>query len=140
MARGGSRPGERRGGRQKGTPNKRTTERMQMLEAGGPMPLDIMLGAARALYAKACDHKGRVTDLDMAERASSLAKDAAPYVHARLASVAHTGPNNGPIQVADLTKASDEQLAALEAFLGPLASAAGGDAEDDPGGAGPESA
>lgn len=136
MARGGKRPGA---GRRQGVPNRRTTERMQAIEAGGAMPLEIMLGAARALWAKAHDGKGQVVDLDMVERASSMAKDAAPYVHPRLASVAHTGPNNGPIQVADLTRASDEQLAALEAFLGPLAGAAGGDAEDGPGGEDPTS-
>lgn len=134
MARGGSRPGERRGGRQKGTPNRRTSERMQALEAGGAMPLEIMLGAARTLWAKA--HEGDDVDLDMIERAGSMAKDAAPYVHPRLASVQHGGPGGGPIQIADLTKASDEQLAALEAFLGPLAGGAGDDAEDGEGGAG----
>ncbi|MBY0297751.1 MAG: hypothetical protein K2X71_17245 [Methylobacterium sp.] len=125
----GSRPGERRGGRKKGSINKRTAERMKAIAAGGAMPLEIMLGAARTLWAKA--HEGEIIDLDMVERAGSLAKDAAPYVHPRLASVAHTGPNNGPILTADLTKASNEQLDALEALLGPLAGAAGGDAEDD---------
>ncbi|WP_287746147.1 hypothetical protein [Methylobacterium sp.] len=102
---------------------------MKAIAAGGAMPLEIMLGAARTLWAKA--HEGEIIDLDMVERAGSLAKDAAPYVHPRLASVAHTGPNNGPILTADLTKASNEQLDALEALLGPLAGAAGGDAEDD---------
>lgn len=47
----------------------------------------------------------------------------------------HTGAGGGPIQTVDLTKATDEQLAALEAVFGPLA-AAGGDAEDDQGGEG----
>lgn len=122
------------GGRKKGTPNKRTTERYKALEAGGAMPLDIMLGAARHLWTKA--HEGGDVDLSMVERASSLAKDAAPYVHARLASVQHAGPGGGPIQLADLTKATDEQLAALEAFIGPLAGAPGGDDGSDPRGEG----
>lgn len=133
MARGGSRPGERRGGRQKGTPNRRTSERMQAIEAGGAMPLEIMLGAARTLWAKA--HEGGSVDLDMVERASSMAKDAAPYVHPRLASVAHTGRDGGPIAVADLSRLSNDQLATLESVFGPLAGS-GGDDEGDPGGEG----
>lgn len=49
----------------------------------------------------------------------------------------HSGPNGGPIPFVDLTKASDEQLAALESILGPLAGTAGDDAEGDPTGEGP---
>lgn len=133
MARGGSRPGERRGGRQKGTPNRRTSERMQAIEAGGAMPLEIMLGAARILWARA--HEGEAVDLDMVERAGSMAKDAAPYVHPRLASVAHTGRDGGPIAVADLSRLSNDQLATLESVFGPLAGS-GDDDEGDPGGEG----
>ncbi|WP_457105936.1 hypothetical protein [Methylobacterium sp. P5_C11] len=43
--------------------------------------------------------------------------------------------NGGPIQHVDLSKATDEQLAALAAFFGPLA-AAGADADGHRGGAG----
>jgi hypothetical protein len=45
MARGGSRPGERRGGRAKGTPNKRTTERKLFAEArsnGRPLAKEVL--------------------------------------------------------------------------------------------------
>lgn len=48
----------------------------------------------------------------------------------------HQGPNGGPMQVMDLSKATDEQLAALEAIFGPLA-LAGGDDEGDPSGESP---
>lgn len=53
----------------------------------------------------------------------------------------HAGPGGGaiPIANADLTNASPEQLDALEAFFGRLASAAGGAAEDGEGGEGPAS-
>ncbi len=45
-----------------------------------------------------------------------------------------SGPNGGPIQTTvDLTKATEDQLNALEAIFGPLA-AASGDDEGDPGG------
>lgn len=46
-----------------------------------------------------------------------------------------TGPGGGPIQSMDLTKATDDQLEALASLLGPLAAAAGGDADPDQGGA-----
>lgn len=49
------------------------------------------------------------------------------------------GPNGGPIQTVDLTKLSGDELAQLEAIFGPLAGAAGDDAEDDPAGEGEES-
>ncbi|PDT81818.1 hypothetical protein [Sinorhizobium sp. BJ1] len=49
-----------------------------------------------------------------------------------------TGPNGGPIQTVDLTNATGEQLNALEAIFGPLASA-GEDDEGYPGGEGEES-
>lgn len=44
------------------------------------------------------------------------------------------GKNGGPIQMMDLSKATDEQLTALESLFGPLAGAAGGDDQGNPGG------
>jgi hypothetical protein len=44
-----------------------------------------------------------------------------------------SGPGGAPIQTVDLSNASDDQLAALEAVFGPLAVAGAGD-EGDPGG------
>lgn len=84
MARGGSRPGERRGGRQKGSRNKRTIARIALVETGGESPLDIMLCAARAIWRAAQGEDGAL-DLRKAAQAADIAKDAAPYVHARLA-------------------------------------------------------
>jgi hypothetical protein len=55
----------------------------------GVTPLEIMLGAARAVWAEAT--KGERIDLDKAAAASAIAKDAAPYVHPKLASIEHTG-------------------------------------------------
>ncbi len=45
----------------------------------------------------------------------------------------HTGRGGGPISTVDLTKATDEQIAALEAVFGPLAAAGGDDAADQGG-------
>lgn len=57
-------------------------------------------------------------DKDEWDEAASIAKDAAPYMHAKLASIQHTGRNGGPIQTMDVTNLTDEQLAALYAALG----------------------
>lgn len=45
----------------------------------------------------------------------------------------HTGKGGGPITTVDLSKATDEQLAALESIFGPLASASADDAADQGG-------
>ncbi|WP_260854985.1 hypothetical protein [Mesorhizobium amorphae] len=70
------------------------------------------------------------------ERRDKMAIAAAPYVHPKLANMQHTGRGGGPIQSVDLTKLSGDELAQLEAIFGPLAGAAGDDAEDDPTGEG----
>lgn len=48
----------------------------------------------------------------------------------------HSGPNGGPIQHVDLSGMSPDDLDRLEALFGPLAGAAGDDAEADPAGEG----
>lgn len=48
----------------------------------------------------------------------------------------HAGPGGAPISTVDLTNMSDDDLNRLEAIFGPLAGAAGDDADDDPAGAG----
>lgn len=76
------------------------------------------------------------THADKAEwdEAASIAKDAAPYMHAKLASIQHTGRNGGPIQTMDVTNLTDEQLAALYAALGGTPDVAGGDEATGSGG------
>lgn len=79
MAGRGSRPGERRGGRKKGTPNKVTRKRREVAVralAEGVTPLDVMLQAMREAYA-----------IGGAKAAHPFAKEAAPYVHPRLAAL-----------------------------------------------------
>ncbi|MCW2309706.1 hypothetical protein [Rhodobium gokarnense] len=50
-------------------------------------------------------------------------------------SLEHTGKDGAPLAFVDLTKATDDQLSALESFFGPLAGS-GDDAEGDPTGEG----
>ena len=81
----GSAPGERRGGRRPGVPNKATIERRLRAQAGleaakqtGAMPLDIMLAVAAG---------GPEAD-KISDRQLQAAIAAAPYVHPKLAAVA----------------------------------------------------
>jgi len=75
MSHGGSRPGS---GRKPGTSTKLNQDARQQALAGGVSPLDYMLSLLR-------DEKlGQDVRFD-------AAKSAAPYLHARLAAVEHSG-------------------------------------------------
>ena len=74
MARGGKRPGA---GRPKGALNQKTVEQIEAVEEGGITPLDYLLSVMR----------DEANDVPMRIDA---AHKAAPYVHAKLASVDHT--------------------------------------------------
>ena len=86
------------GGRQRGTPNKATAQREAEIAASGLTPLDYMLAILRDESA------------DKADRMWAAAA-AAPYVHPRLASVAHTGADDGPIRVENMTPEGDVRFA-----------------------------
>lgn len=74
----GSKPGERRGGRQKGTPNAKNAERIAQAEASGLMPLEFMLSMLR--------------DVNQSDdNRMWAAEKAAPYVHAKLSAVEMSG-------------------------------------------------
>ncbi len=75
--RGGPRPGS---GRKPGASNKRTKEAVAKAQKAGKLPLDVMLEAMRAAYKKGG-----------AAAAFDFAKDAAPYLHAKLSSIEATG-------------------------------------------------
>jgi hypothetical protein len=74
----GSKPGERRGGRSKGTPNKATAAKVAEVEASGLTPLDFMLSVMR--------DEGKEPEVRL-----DAAKSAAPYVHPKLAAIEHSG-------------------------------------------------
>lgn len=113
----GSSPGERRGGRQKGTPNKATVEREAKLaesrerilasllpeQIAAMSPLDIMLQAMQ-IEAQSGDWRA----------AAALAKEAAPYLHAKKA------PESGTDNDTDVVRQSyimvPEQTESMEAW------------------------
>lgn len=74
MAGRGAAPGERRGGRAKGTPNKATAARQSAVASSGLTPLEYMLNVMR-------DEEVEPVRRDWA------AKAVAPYVHPTLSSV-----------------------------------------------------
>ena len=82
----GSKPGERRGGRKKGVPNKKNAATVKAIEASGLTPLDYMLGVLRDGTADT-------------EQRFEAAKAAAPYVHPRLATIEHQGDPNKPLRM-----------------------------------------
>src|ERR1700737_5187510 len=93
MAGRGSKPGERRGGRKKATPNKATTAAAIRAEvsASGEIPLDYMRRVMR-------DETAEPT------RRDAMAKAAAPYVHPSLASVRHGGDEQNPLRITEVRR------------------------------------
>ena len=123
MKRGGKREGA---GRPRGARTVRTSNVAEKAIASGKItPLEVILKAMH-------EHCGN----EEWDAAAAFAKDAAPYMHAKLASVQHTGAGGGPIQSLDLTNLSGAQLDALETIFGPLA----GTVDDDEGDTSGESA
>jgi len=98
----GSAPGERRGGRVRGVPNHANQNRQAKAAQEGILPLDVLLGTMRfhheiarqALEAKPPD---LVSALKALKAACEPAKDAAPYIHPRLASTEVKGDPEKPI-------------------------------------------
>ncbi|WP_152045490.1 hypothetical protein [Aureimonas psammosilenae] len=115
--------GKKTGGRTKGTPNKATAKREREIARGGTTPLEYMLKVMRNPRAEG-------------ERRDRMAVAAAPYVHPKLSTMQHSGPNGGPIPTVDLTNMSTDDLDRLEALFGQLAGSAGDDAEGHSGGEG----
>lgn len=101
MARGGARAGA---GRKKGSLTKRTREIAERAMESGMTPLEVMLKAMN-------EH----VDAKRWDDAASVAKDAAPYVHPKLAAIEHAGANGGPIEVVAKVQRDAAVRAALRA-------------------------
>jgi hypothetical protein len=117
MPRGGSKPGERRGGRKTGTQNHVNADQRDRALTSGPSPLDVMLETMRFLRAQAVmeqskgpltislNEKGEKTTSggnpkiirDYLMDAANIAKDAAQYVHPKLQSTTLKGEGDQPI-------------------------------------------
>ena len=90
------------GGRKKGSPNQRTRELTARIEASGMTPLDFMIAVMRS------------PEAPLALRCE-MARQAAPFVHAKLATIAHTGADRGPTVKEHITH--DQRARALAVFI-----------------------
>ena len=99
----GSSPGERRGGRRKGTPNRATAAKAAEIAASGMTPLDYMISVMRDETAS------------RPERLEAAAK-AAPYVHPRLSAIEYTAPAE-PEEDVDLSELNAEERELLRRLL-----------------------
>ncbi|KWT72245.1 MULTISPECIES: hypothetical protein [unclassified Variovorax] len=94
--RGGAR---KNAGRKTGSATKKTREIADKAAEEGLTPLEVMLQTMRALVgrfdtlqkAARTDDERAAVPLDFMIEASGIAKDAAPYIHPRLAAIEHSG-------------------------------------------------
>lgn len=124
--RGGKREGA---GRKVGSVTKRTRELAEKALASGKAPLEIMLDNMRHFQQVALDAEATIEGLTASEfseqiqhgaspeeqfkfllaqvkktagfrqLAQECARDAAPYIHPKLSTIAHTGEDGGPVQI-----------------------------------------
>ena len=129
----GSLPGERRGGRKKGVPNKVNIERAVQVatdvgkaSAAGKLPKETLLEVMRYFRGMAAKHQPGGPEeneskfIKYLELAGDFASKAAPYYHPRLTTV--TVKDGGY----DLSRLTDQQLAEFER-LARVAAVAGRD-------------
>jgi hypothetical protein len=96
----GSRPGERRGGRKKGTLNHASQAREIEVRESGATPLEFLLGIMRN------------PKLPRRERVDA-AKTAAAYVHPKFAAITHVQATSGY----DLSRLTDEEFETVNRIL-----------------------
>jgi len=128
MPRGGSRKGA---GRKVGAANRRTRQIADEAMKHGMSPLEVMLDNMRFAHAGATNCLEKLIEkhdanpiemfdaykemLKLRAMAQEAAKDAAPYMHPRLAAIEHTGADGGPIQLVTKAQRDAAVAAALRA-------------------------
>jgi hypothetical protein len=132
VASGGKREGA---GRKQGSLTKRTREIAEQSLATGKAPLEVMLDNMRHFQQVALDAEAVIEGMNedqihtlgqtheeqfkallakvkqaagLRQMAHECARDAAPFMHARLSSVAHSDADGGPLQVIIQRLATDE--------------------------------
>jgi hypothetical protein len=117
----GSKPGERRGGRQKGTPNKTVVAKAaHILSAAGKTAKAPSFSAFIRLFELAEDYdrnlavalakrpRNQAEIVECQERLARILKDLLPYEKPRLTTTKVQGDRNAPLF--DLTSLSDKEL------------------------------
>lgn len=92
MAHGGARPGA---GRKRGAKSQKTQEIALKAANDGITPIEVMLGAMRELWEAAQGEKDPEHRLKLAKSAAEAAKEAAPYVHPKIAAKSADDGGNG---------------------------------------------
>jgi hypothetical protein len=112
MSRGGYRPGA---GRKKGSATLRSRDIADRLAAckGELSPLEVMVEGMRRVWRQALEEQDRTQQLDLILKACGLARDAASYVHPRLASI-----NATLRRITDIRDLSDDEISALVRSVG----------------------
>lgn len=96
----GSKPGERRGGRQKGVPNSKTAERIAKAEASGLMPHEFLLSVCRGETQKQPGPNGTMIEhIPTFDERIDAAKAAIGYYAPKLSSIQASGPEGGALQI-----------------------------------------
>src|SRR5260370_31605617 len=116
MPRGGSKPGERRGGRQKGSMNKLSIGRMKaQLTKSTPEfdPYDQLEVIAKTFLEQAHAEQRRDRPNirlvnDLLDKAARVLRDMLPYKRARLTAMKVSGDKDAPLF--DLSALSDQEL------------------------------
>ena len=98
MPRGGRREGA---GRKPGSKLTKSQLIAAEIREAGVSPLEVQLTTMRELWRRA--HGNGEMGVNLAAQACAIAKDCAPYLHPRLASIEHAGtgaaPPSGPVSV-----------------------------------------
>lgn len=127
---GEGRPGP---GRPRGLPNRASIARQEQIARSGATPLDAMIQKMRWHMNKAARELKRIEEAAQAQqpydtkvleaaldKANEAAKDAAPFVHPKLASITMDAHHSGSV---DLSLLSDEELNVFYRIRAKLASA-----------------
>lgn len=93
---GGKRPGS---GRKKNSPNKSSAAREQAAQASGLTPADVMLCVMREFWQLASNSTNARKRSEHLRAAAAIARDAAPYFHARRVSTAPASDDTTPRKV-----------------------------------------
>ena len=118
----GAAPGERRGGRQKGTPNKLSIGRVKAAIATATPEFDsldqLRLIAKHFLDQATAEGKKKKANMrslnDCLDRAARVLRDIAPYEHPKLSAVKLGGDPNAPLNLSSL---SDAELASFRRIM-----------------------
>jgi len=87
----------RKVGRPKGSLNVLSRKIAEDAAKEGITPLELKLRLMRHFWTKATDKTGNITNEKYALAAADEGDKLMPFMHARFASIQHTGPNGGPI-------------------------------------------